>query len=43
MRVTEIVAAVTMLAMALVTGYLLRGSGTTDAPVPEKDLDPHAA
>jgi DHA2 family multidrug resistance protein-like MFS transporter len=43
MRVTEIVAAVTMLAMALVTGYLLRGGEPTAAPVPEKELDPHAA
>jgi DHA2 family multidrug resistance protein-like MFS transporter len=43
MRVTEIVAAVTMLAMALVTGYLLRGGEPTATPVPEKELDPHAA
>jgi hypothetical protein len=41
--VTEIVAAVTMLAMALVTGYLLRGGEPTSMPVPEKELDPHAA
>ncbi|TPG14908.1 MFS transporter [Pedococcus bigeumensis] len=42
MRVTEIVAAVTMLAMALVTGHLLRGGEPTSLPVPEKELDPHA-
>ena len=43
MRVTEIVAAVTMLAMAVLTGYLLRGDEPTPATQPEKVLDPHAA
>ena len=44
MRVTEVVAAVTMLAMALVTARLLRGGEPAPAARwPEKELDPHAA
>jgi DHA2 family multidrug resistance protein-like MFS transporter len=43
MRVTEIVAAATMLAMALLTRHLLRGDEPALAPQSEKALDPHAA
>jgi DHA2 family multidrug resistance protein-like MFS transporter len=43
MRVTEVVAALAMLAMALLTGALLRGGGGVPAPAREKELDPHAA
>jgi DHA2 family multidrug resistance protein-like MFS transporter len=42
MRLTEVVAAVTMLAMALLTGHLLRGDAPAEV-VSEKELDPHAA
>jgi DHA2 family multidrug resistance protein-like MFS transporter len=43
MRTTEVVAAATMLAMAVLTGYLLRGGDPTPAVQPEKELDPHVA
>ena len=43
MRLTEVVAAVTMLLMAVVTGRLLRGGEPVPAAVAEKELDPHAA
>jgi DHA2 family multidrug resistance protein-like MFS transporter len=42
MRVTDVVAAVVMAAMALLTGVLLRGGGRP-APQPGTRLDPHAA
>jgi MFS transporter, DHA2 family, multidrug resistance protein len=43
MRTTEVVAALTMLVMAVLTGYLLRGGAPTPAVQPEKELDPHVA
>ena len=43
MRVTEVVAGVVMLAMALLTGWLLRGDEGTQETAPAKELDPHAA
>ncbi len=41
MRTTEVAAAATMLTMAVVTGYLLRGGDPTPAVQPERELDPH--
>jgi len=37
------VAAATMLAMAVLTGHLLRGGDPMPAVQPEKELDPHVA
>jgi MFS transporter, DHA2 family, multidrug resistance protein len=43
MRTTEVVAAVTMFAMAVLTGYLLRGGDPVPAVQQERELDPHVA
>jgi hypothetical protein len=43
MRVTEIAAGASMLAMALLTGQLLRDGEPAPVTQPEKELDPHAA